>query len=197
MPVCIREASTEDGHALANILGPYILGTAISFHEIPPSGQEMSHKILETMERYPYLVAEENGEVVGCASGGSYRSKACYRWSVEVGVYLAPTHHRQGIGKKLYRRLVELLTMQGFVKAYAGITLPNAASVRLHESVGFKPIGVFHAAGFKLGAWHDVGWWERSLSDPSSNAPEPIPWPVMRRSLAGDSNACAAARLVL
>ena len=179
MAILIRQATPADGGALARILEPYIRETAISFHETSPSSVEMSEKIGETLERYPYLVAEDNGQIIGSACGGSWRTKASYRWSVELGIYLSPTHHQRGIGTSLYRHLLRLLTAQGFTMAYAGVTLPNAASIRLHESAGFTRVGVFHAAGCKFGKWHDVGWWERRLNELRPSPPEVIPWADM------------------
>lgn len=110
-------------------------------------------------------MAERDGECLGYAYGSSHRERAAYRWSVETSAYVAPRAHRQGVGKALYGRLLEALAGRGYCQAYAGITLPNEASMALHLSVGFTPVGVFQAVGRKLGAWHDVAWLQRRLRD--------------------------------
>ena len=119
--------------------------------------------------------------MIGYAYGSPHGTRASYRWSVNVAVYIDSRWHRQGLGRTLYASLLKALSHQGYVMAYAGITLPNENSVGLHESVGFKPVGVYEAAGFKLGAWRDVGWWQRPLTDalPSTPVDNPL-WPKTR-----------------
>jgi L-amino acid N-acyltransferase YncA len=176
MQILIRNARPEDGAMIADIYAPYVTDTPITFEETSPSGEEMAARVRETIARFPYLVAEEAGRVVGYVYAGPHHLRVSYRWSVNVAVYLAATHHRRGIGTLLYRALFALLKKQGYVMAYAGITLPNPSSVGLHESLGFTPVGIYHNAGYKLGAWHDVGWWELPLAIlPETNPPEPVP----------------------
>ncbi len=115
-------------------------------------------------------MAEEDG-VVGYAYGCPHRERAAYRWAADVSVYVAPTHHRQGLGRALYEDLLARLTEQGFQIACAGVTLPNDASVGLHESLGFAPVGVYRRIGFKLGRWWDVGWWQRELRPAGAGPP--------------------------
>ena len=180
MDISIRQARREDGVMIAAVYAPYVMNTPISFEETPPSGPEMEGRIVATLERFPYLVAEEAGRVVGYVYAGAHAARASYRWSVDVAVYIAATHHRRGIGTLLYRELLALLQMQGFAMAYAGITLPNLASVGLHESLGFKPVSVYRKVGYKFGAWRDVGWWERPFAKSGETHPsEPTPWPLM------------------
>jgi L-amino acid N-acyltransferase YncA len=180
--IVIRNARPEDGAVVAAIYAPYVRETPITFEETPPPPEEMADRIRQTIAQFPYLLAEEAGRVVGYVYAGPHHPRASYRWSVNVAVYLAATHHRRGIGTLLYRELITQLTALGYVMAYAGITLPNPGSVRLHESLGFTPVGIYHNAGYKLGSWRDVGWWELPLTKPpESNPPEPIPWPLMRR----------------
>ena len=180
MEIRIRQAQPEDGASIAAIYEPYIRDTVITFEEKPVTADEMSQRIAQTLPRYPFLVAEDVGQVIGYAYGGPHQARASYRWSVNVAVYIAGTHHRRGIGSTLYGQLLRLLAAQNLVTAIAGITMPNAASIRLHESVGFKPIALYHNIGFKLGAWRDVGWWERALIDPPPITPaEPTPWTDM------------------
>jgi phosphinothricin acetyltransferase len=119
--------------------------------------------------------------VVGYAYASRHRVRAAYRWSVDVAVYIAPSHHRMGIGRAVYTSLFSILAAQGFFNAYAGVTLPNPASVGLHEAMGFTPVGVYRHVGYKLGAWHDVGWWQRPLREPR-DAPElPLELATVRR----------------
>jgi phosphinothricin acetyltransferase len=121
-------------------------------------------------------VAEQDGIVSGYAYATEHRSRAAYRWAADVTVYIAPDHQRRGIGRALYGTLFELLVRQRLQVAVAGITLPNDASVGLHEACGFKPVGVYPRIGWKAGAWWDVGWWELELIEPTDGRP-PEPGP--------------------
>jgi len=163
---------TGDAEAIAEIYAPFVLGTPTSFEIEPPDMEEVRGQILRyTGEGYPWLVAEDgDGRVVGYAYSSPHRVRYCYRWSVDVSAYIAEGFRNMGIGKALYGRLIEELRDAGFWNAYAGITLPNAASVGLHESVGFVPVGVYQRVGYKMGAWHDVGWWQLALR-PGFDAP--------------------------
>ncbi|HTX32574.1 MAG TPA: arsinothricin resistance N-acetyltransferase ArsN1 family B [Solirubrobacteraceae bacterium] len=173
----IRHAEpARDGGACAAIYAPYVLETAISFEEEPPSPPELERRIETISARFPWLVAEAGGAVIGYAYASAHRERAAYRWAAEVAVYVDRSHQRQGAGLALYRALLEDLQRQGFHMACAGITLPNDASVALHEACGFQPVGVFRSVGWKLGAWHDVGWWQRELRAPEPRRPaEPGP----------------------
>jgi phosphinothricin acetyltransferase len=119
---------------------------------------------------------EGGGRIEGYACASPHRTRAAYRWSVDVSVYVARTSHRKGVGRALYEQLLALLRAQGFKSAFAGIALPNAASVGFHESMGFAPIGIYRDVGYKLGAWRDVGWWQLILSpgDAAPAAPSPF-----------------------
>ena len=170
----IRMARLEDAAACAAIYAPYVRDTAISFEIDPPDAADMGRRLAETLGTLPWLVVEEAGRVVGYAYGAPHNRRAAYRFSVDSSVYVDAGARRRGLGRQLYRVLFALLERQGFVAVHAGITLPNAASVALHEGFGFEPVGVYRAVGFKLGAWHDVGWWQRPLyperTDPLSRA---------------------------
>jgi phosphinothricin acetyltransferase len=161
----IRTARPDDGAALAAIYRPYVLDTAISFEDVPPTPVEMSERIAGTLATCPFLVFEEEDGVLGYAYAGPHRARPAYRWSVDVTVYAAPNAHRRGLGRALYTELLEQLTRQGFHAAFAGIALPNEKSVGLHEALGFHHLGTYREVGFKFGRWHDVGWWRRSLND--------------------------------
>lgn len=159
----VRTATLGDATEIQAIYSPIVEHTAISFEELPPSINEVAGRIEETLLAYPYLVAEQGGRIVGYAYAGPHRTRAAYRSSVDVTVYVAEGARRMGIGRQLYGVLLPELAGRGFHAAFAGITLPNAGSVRLHESIGFKPLGVYHEVGRKFGCWHDVGWWQRLL----------------------------------
>lgn len=179
----IRLATASDAAAIARIYAPYVRDTAISFETEPPDAAEMARRLAAIGERHPWLVAVDGQGLLGYAYAGEHRSRAAYRWDADVAVYLEPRAHRRGIGRALYRRLFALLRAQGYVNAYAGIALPNAASVGLHEALGFVPVGVYRGVGYKHGAWHDVGWWGLRLQAPPSPPAEPVPLPRLDRAL--------------
>jgi L-amino acid N-acyltransferase YncA len=173
----IRLATERDAEQITAIYAPNVTDTIISFELEPPSADEMRQRIEVTLERYPWLVFERQGRVLGYAYADAHGSRAAYQWSVDVSVYVHKDARRMGVGRALYASLVAALNLQGFYNAYAGAALPNAASVGLHESVGFRPVGVYRGVGYKLGAWHDVGWWHLPLrervADP--NPPADLP----------------------
>lgn len=168
----IRLATGRDAGQVAAIYAPNVTGKIISFESEPPGADEMRRRIEATLERYPWLVCERRGRVLGYAYAGPHGSRAAYQWSVDVSVYVHGESHRMGVGRALYASLFAALALQGFYNAYAGATLPNPASVGLHESVGFRPVGIYHEVGYKLGAWHDVGWWHLPLRE-KITAPDP------------------------
>jgi phosphinothricin acetyltransferase len=172
----IRHADpARDAAGCAAIYGPFVRDTAVSFEEHPPSPREFADHIQRINRTHPWLVAEEDGEVVGYAYGCPHRERAAYRWAAEVTVYVHPAHHRKRIATSLYRELFDLLRAQGIRTLCAGVTLPNPASVSLHESLGFSPVGTYKKIGYKLGRWHDVRWWQLFLQDPTEDPPtEPI-----------------------
>lgn len=173
MCIEVREARPEDATAIQAIYVPFVTSTAISFEEIPPTIEEMRQRIITTLQTYPYFVAARNGRLVGYAYASQHRARAAYRWAVDVTVYVADGERRSGVGRSLYAELLPVLSKQGFNAAYAGIALPNAGSVGLHERLGFQHIGTFPQVGFKLGRWHDVGYWRLDLSVPSNSPTDP------------------------
>jgi L-amino acid N-acyltransferase YncA len=168
----IRLALESDAEQIASIYAPVVRDTPISFEVEPPSAAEIAHRVAETLATFPWLVVDKAGEILGYAYAGTHRARAAYRWSVDTTVYVHPAVHRAGVGRALYTSLLRILALQGFYSAYAGITLPNPGSVGLHEAVGFEPLGVYRGVGYKLGAWHDVGWWQRTIG-PRPPAPAP------------------------
>jgi len=159
----VRSATADDAEAIRAIYAPIVETTAISFEEVPPSVEEMAGRIVATLERYPFLVAERSGRVVGYACAGQHRARAAYRWSVDVSAYVTEEARGLGVGSVLYGALLSDLASREFHAAFAGIALPNAASVAFHASMGFEPVGIYREVGFKFGRWHDVGWWQSRL----------------------------------
>ncbi len=168
----IRLATPADAGALAAIYAPSVADTTSSFELEPPDAAEMARRLAVVLAHAPWLVLERAGELAGFAYASRHRERAAYQWSVDVSVYVAATHHRTGVARTLYAQLFTRLRAQGFYVAHAGITLPNDPSIGLHESLGFTPIGVYPAVGYKLGAWRDVGWWRLALRAPDG-APAP------------------------
>lgn len=170
----IRMATVTDAEAIQQIYAPFVTDTSVSFEMVPPSIEEMAQRIGTTLQRTPWLVYEQDGRLIGYAYGSKHRDRAAYQWSVEVSAYVRLEARRTGVARALYERLFEILAMQGFYSAFAGITLPNEASFAFHRAMGFRDIGVFHSIGYKFGQWHDTGWLERPLRPYDSPAEPPI-----------------------
>jgi phosphinothricin acetyltransferase len=171
----LREVEPADAAGVLAIYGPVVRDTAISFEVEVPSIEEMRRRIAETTTRMPWLAAMAGDDLIGYAYAGPHRTRAAYQWSVDVSVYVHSGRQRAGVGRALYTALLDLLALQGYCRAYAGITLPNPSSVGLHEAMGFRPVGIYRGVGFKLGAWHDVGWWQRPLGTPPVHPTPPRP----------------------
>ena len=162
----IRHADAHrDAAPCASIYAPYVRDTVISFEERAPDEHELARRIGRVGRTHPWLIAENDGTVLGFAYGSAHRERAAYRWASDVTVYVDPDHQRRGVGRSLYERLLLQLADQGFHVACAGITLPNESSVGLHRSLGFTEVGVYRRIGFKFGAWHDVSWWQSELRE--------------------------------
>jgi L-amino acid N-acyltransferase YncA len=153
MSEIVRPVVSGDAEAIAEIYAPVVRTSAISFELDPPDRSEFEARIAEKFELYPWLVCEVDGVLGAYAYAGRFRQRAAYDWSVESSVYVAEDARRKGIGRRLCRALLETLEQQGYRGVYAGITLPNSASVGLHEELGFSPASVFERVGFKLGRW--------------------------------------------
>ncbi len=159
----VRQIVIGDAPSVQAIYAPYVTDTTVSFEEVPPDIMEVARRIAAILPRYPYLVAEEDGRIVGYAYASEHRTRAAYRTSVDVTVYVAPGAQRSGVARRLYSQLLPAAASLGYHAAFAGIALPNQASVGLHEAMGFEPIGIYREVGRKFDAWHDVGWWQRLL----------------------------------
>jgi L-amino acid N-acyltransferase YncA len=188
-PVIVRVADPDrDAAAVAEIYRPSVEGSVTSFELIPPDGEEMARRIRAVLPRTPWLVAvatpdrpssgtgtvpalapdrPADGSVVGYAYATRHRERPAYRWSVETSVYVREGWQGRGIGRALYDALFAVLRVLGFANAFAGVTLPNAASVALHEAMGMRPVGVYQRSGWKSGAWHDTAWFGLRLADPA------------------------------
>lgn len=181
-PLALRLATPADAAQVRAIYGPIVAETAISFEDEVPSEPETARRIEQVLAVAPWLVLEEDGVVLGYAYATKHRDRAAYRWSVDASVYVSGGRRRGGVGRALYRSLLALLARQGFHAVHAGIALPNAPSVGLHEALGFRPVAVYPKVGFKLGAWHDVGWWQLELRERSGPPAPTLAMPELLRA---------------
>lgn len=159
----IRIAVPEDAPELVSIYAPYVESTPITFEYTVPAVEEFENRIRCTLEKYPYLIAEAGGVILGYTYASAFKTRAAYSWSAETSVYVRKGQGRQGVGKALYTALEELLRRQHVCNLCACITYPNPPSISFHESFGYKTVAQFHASGFKLDAWHDMIWMEKAL----------------------------------
>jgi phosphinothricin acetyltransferase len=159
----IRPPVSTDITTMLEIYTPIVLNTATSFELEPPSLTTFEERVNKYSHGWAWLVAEENGQLLGYAYGSPHRERKAYQWSTETSVYVHESARGRGIGKKLYEALLTALQEKGYCNAYAGIAMPNDASVALHRSVGFSDIGRFPRVGYKFDAWHDVAWFHKEL----------------------------------
>lgn len=168
----IRDADPDrDAAACAAIYAPHVEDSPVSFEERAPDAAELGARIQRYGASHAWLVAERDGRVLGYAYATAFNERPAYRWSASVSVYIAAEAQRSGVGRALYEALFARLREHGFRSACAGITLPNEASVGLHESLGFERIGINRGIGWKHGAWHDVGWFQLELAPPGEGPP--------------------------
>ncbi len=193
----IRVAEPTDAPGVAEIYGPIVATSPISFEMAVPTAGEMEGRITAALAFAPWLVCVDGQRVDGYAYASRHRERAAYRFCVDVSVYIREGCRRTGVGRALYTSLLALLRLQGFYAAHAGVTLPNEASVRLHESLGFRPVGVYPRVGFKCGAWHDVGWWQLALRERSDEPFETLSMDVLRRSAQWDEGMAAGGPLLV
>lgn len=175
----LRVASPEDGAVLSEIYAYYVDTSAISYEYVAPTAAEFSERISHKLEKYPFIVAELDGVPVGYAYASEYRERAAYDWCVELSVYVSRHCTSRGVGTALYTALPELLRLQNVVSAYSAITIPNDASIALHEKMGFSFVGKFHASGYKMGKWWELCWYEKQLNPLVSDPPAVIPFPQL------------------
>lgn len=166
----IRLATAADYREILNIYAPYVRDTAVTFETQVPTPDEFSARIGSISKQYPYLVYETDGKIVGYAYASKHMERAAYRYDVDVSIYVSPEYHGSGAAHKLYACLFSILKELGYYNAYAGCTLPNEKSIGFHKKLGFSLIGVHHKTGYKLGRWHDVAWFEKTVM-PHSRRP--------------------------
>ena len=175
MPGKIRFAPEKDAEAILRIYAPYIEKTAITFEYEVPSLSEFSERISEIQRKYPWIVYEENGKILGYAYGGPEYTRAAYQWTVEVSVYVDENEKGKGIGTALYEKVLDILKKQNFCLCYALINEDNEASLRMHKKYGFRPIGTRKNCGYKFEKWHSVVFLEKQLNEPSVPPKDVIP----------------------
>ena len=180
MNAVIRLATTADADAILRIYAPIVRDSHISFEQNVPALSEMASRVERTLAQYPWLVCELDGQFAGYAYASAFRSRAAYQWTAETTVYVHADFQRRGVSKALYSALLALLREQGYCQAVGVIALPNAGSIRAHEALGFRKIGVFENIGYKDGAWRHTGWWQLELRPPHANPQPPRPLPCLR-----------------
>ena len=173
----IRLAQTTDAASIATIYAPYVLESHASFELEAPSPETMLERMASS-PLLPWLVYEEAGRVIAYAYASQYHQRSAYAWNASVSIYVADDQRRRGLGRKLLITLCDLLHRQGYRYARATISLPNNASVALHESLGFVVLCIIPEAGYKNGSWHHVGWWRLALcpTPADNNPPKPQPY---------------------
>lgn len=180
----IRTAVPRDSRELLEIYAPYVEHTYITFEYDVPSAAEFERRLLHTLEKYPYLAAEENGIILGYAYASAFKSRAAYDWSVETSIYVREDSTGRGVGSALYNALEEVLRRQHICNLCACIACPHPASIAFHEHFGYRTVAHFHASGFKNGEWHDMIWMEKELC-PHTVPPMPfIPFPRLEHTSA-------------
>lgn len=161
----IRPVQIQDTKAILDIYAPYILNSAFTFETTVPSEQEFAERINTYTQKYPWLIAEDDGKIIGYAYAGKHRDREAYQWCVESSVYVLDEYHGKGIAHHLYNRLFELLKQFGYINVYAAITLPNSKSISFHTKMGFEHFTTFKNIGYKLGKWHDVAWMVKVINE--------------------------------
>ncbi len=162
----IRDAIPQDADRIASIYNHYVLYSIVTFEEDAVTKEEISQRILTTLENgLPYLVIADKGEVVGFSYASKWKGRCAYRFAVETTVYLAPDCGARGLGSLIYTELLKQLSSNGMTTAIGGISLPNEASIALHEKLGFAKVGHFKRVGHKFGKWVDVGYWQKELEN--------------------------------
>ena len=178
----VRLVIADDLPAMVEITNWAIEHTAAHFGIEAISVSELSARWEQTRAWFPWYSASFEGVLAGYAYASPYKQRAAYRWTADVSVYVHPDHQGRGVGKALYAKLIDALRAQGFRSLYAGITLPNPASRKLHESFGFEQIGTLKHAGWKLGRWHDVSFWQLTLVE-TNDEPQHVKPPSVTNDL--------------
>lgn len=167
----IRTACPQDASACLAIYAPYVTHTSITFETEVPTEEAFTDRIHATLAQYPYLVAEDEGRIIGYCYASPFKSRAAYAWSAETSIYIHPDHQGRGVGRMLYEQLELLLIKQHVHTLNACITYPNPQSIAFHEKMGYTLCAHFHRSGFKHGAWRDIVWMEKQLSSETPPLP--------------------------
>ena len=175
MTSTIRLAAEHDAPAIAAIYAPFCDANVVSFEYTAPTAEEIAARIRTITAQWPWLVLDDGGTAAGYAYASRHRERAAYGWAVDTAVYVADGYRGRGAGRSLYAALFGLLKLQGYFRACAGITIPNPASVALHEALGFTRVGVYRGIGYKKGSWHDVAWYEAAVQPERADPPVPRP----------------------
>jgi len=175
--IAIRPAEPRDAGEIAAIYAPHVEKGVVSFETEVPGAETIRARMESSAGLYPWIVAtsgvDEGEEVLGYAYAARFREREAYRFVVETTIYMAPAAQRQGAGRLLYEALIDTLRAQKFTQAIGVIALPNDASIRIHEAVGFRRAGVFREVGYKHGRWIDVGYWQCQLAHAGAEPAEP------------------------
>lgn len=175
MSISIRPVKISDAAFCLSLYSKYVVGSAVSFELEAPSLEEFLNRIDTISNRFPFLVAEENGTAIGYAYASAYRDRAAYQWNVEVSIYVEDQNKKSGVATALYTQLFSELERIHICKAFAVIALPNDASVGFHHKMGFEKFATYKNVGFKLNQWHDVLWMERTIQSPETPS-VPLYW---------------------
>ena len=184
-PVALRLARAEDAPALLEIYAPYVRETPITFEYEVPGAEEFGERIRATLQRYPYLVAEQDGRPVGYAYASAFQERAAYSWAAETSIYVRQGLHGKGVGRMLYEALERALRAQHVLNLNACITYPNPKSIAFHERFGYHTAAHFSKCGFKLGAWWDMVWMEKLLGEHETPPAAFLPFPSLLEQAGG------------
>lgn len=188
--ITIRTVQVSDAAQLLSIYTPYVKNTAITFEYDVPSIEDFSSRIEHTLKKYPYIVAESDGKIIGYAYVGEFHARAAYDWAVETSIYVDQNCHRMGIGLKLYDALEKILKTMGILNLNACIAYPPAEdpyltldSVHFHDKLGYRMVGRFYQCGYKFNRWYDMVWMEKFIGEHKEKQPPVIPFPAIASSV--------------
>ena len=176
MSITLRPAELKDAEVLVDIYNPYIKETTVTYEYDEITAEEFAGRMESVMGKYPYIVAEEDGNILGYAYGSPYHVRAAYQWDCDLSVYLRMDSRGKGVGKLLFEKLLDILKKQGYVNAYSFIDSPNPMSEALHKKFGFNEIGCLEKAGYKFGRWLDMKLWGKRIADPVSPSEIDFDW---------------------
>ncbi|HEX6168869.1 MAG TPA: GNAT family N-acetyltransferase [Chitinophagaceae bacterium] len=179
----IRIATKEDAAGMLEIYAPFILDSGITQETELPSVEDFQIRIISNLEERPWLACEINNEIAGYAYAGKHRERKGYQWCTEPSVYISEKFFGLGVAHALYTALFDILKIQGYVNAYAVITLPNDRSIAFHKKFGFEYLTTYKKIGYKLEQWHDVGWMQYEVNPHKENPGDPIKFPKIDRSV--------------